>query len=91
MAALSPWMWFVGLFLFALLTFTFPNPILILFLLLSAFDVYHRWKAYRSGDRSYYKVSTRARVLTVIVYLGLVVGLALAMDATHLERDFDDV
>jgi len=91
MAALSPWMWFVGLFLFAVLTFTFPNPILILFLLLAAFDVYHRWKAYRSGDRSYYKVGTRTRVLVVLVYLGLVVGLALAMDATHLERDFDDV
>ena len=34
MAALSPWMWFVGLFALAVLTFTYPNPILILILLL---------------------------------------------------------
>jgi Zn-dependent protease len=91
MAALSPWMWFVGLFLFALLTFTAPNPILILFLLLAAFDVYHRWKAYRAGDRSYYKVDRRTRVLVVLVYLGLVAARAVGMNATHLERDFGDV
>jgi len=91
MAALSPWMWFVGLFLFALLTFTTPNPILILFLLLSAFDVYHRWKAYRGGDRGYYRVDRRMRIAVVLVYLGLVVALAFGMTATHLERDFGDV
>ncbi len=91
MAALTPWMWFVGLFLMALLTFTIPNPILILILLIAAFDVYHRWKAYRAGDRSYYRVPARTRIGVVVVYLGLIAALAVGMDATHLERDFDDV
>jgi hypothetical protein len=91
MAALSPWMWFVGLFGVAVLTFAAPNPILILLLLVAAFDVYHRWKGYRAGDRSYYEVGTRTRVLVAVVYLGLVAGLALGMNATHLHRDFGDV
>ena len=34
MAALSPWMWFVGLFAMTVLVFAFPNPIMILILLL---------------------------------------------------------
>src|ERR671921_1330816 len=38
MAALSPWMWFVGLFAMALLVFAVPNPVLILVLLLAAFE-----------------------------------------------------
>jgi Zn-dependent protease len=94
MAALSPWMWFAGLFVFATLTFLRPNPILILILVVATFDVYHRWKAYRSGDpavRGYYAVSGRTRLLVVAVYLGLVVALAVGMDLTHIQRDFGDV
>ena len=50
MAALSPKFWFVGLFGLALLTFTFPNPILILILLLGGYETYRRWKQRKSGD-----------------------------------------
>ena len=42
--------------------FTFPNPIIILILLLGAFDTYRRWKALKPGGeeaRSYYRVSPR--------------------------------
>ena len=94
MAALSPWMWFVGLFLFALLAFTRPNPIILLILLVGAFDTYRRWKAYRAGgpeSRAYYRVPARQRARTLAVYLGLVVLLVLGMDATYLERDLSDV
>ena len=49
MAALSPWMWFVGLFGLALLTFTFPNPIMILILLLGGYETYKRWKQRKAG------------------------------------------
>ena len=44
MAALSPKFWYVGLFGLAVLTFSFPNPILILILLLGAYETYKRWK-----------------------------------------------
>ena len=49
MAALSPWMWFVGLFAMVVLTFAFPNPIIILILLLAAYETYRRWKARKAG------------------------------------------
>jgi Zn-dependent protease len=89
-AALSPWMWFVGLFAFALLAFVASSPIMIVFLLIGAFDVYRRWKHFRSDDpsaREYYRVAPRTRLLVAAVYIGLVVLLALGMNATHLQRD----
>jgi Zn-dependent protease len=88
-AALSPWMWFAGLFLVALLAFLWPNPIIILILVLGALDVYRRWRTrHEMGD--YYKVATRYRVLVAAVYLGLIVALAVGMDLTHLARDLND-
>lgn len=88
MAALSPWMWFVGLFgVFALL-FTFPNPILILIAIFGVIEVARRWKS--RGD-AYYKIRGRQRAIIAVTYLALIVALALGMDATYLERDFDDV
>ncbi len=92
MSALTPWMWFAGLGLVFLMVFTFPSPILILIALLGAYDVYTRWKKRgEPGGRDYYKVSRGTRVRVAAVYLVLLVGLAIGMDATFLERDFDDV
>ena len=93
MAALSPWMWFVGLFAIAVLAFTMPNPIILLILLFAAFDTYRRWKHYRAGGpevQTYYRVPKKHRAAVGAVYLGLVVLLVLGMDATHLERTLDD-
>ena len=91
-SALTPWMWFVGLFLVVVLVFTFPSPILILIALFAAFDVYRRWKARNApGGRDYYRVTKRQRAGIALVYVTLLVSLAVGMDATFLERDFDDV
>ncbi len=90
MAALAPWMWFVGLGLVVGLAFAFPNPIILLIAVVGAFDVYGRWSRRRKGGeevRAYYKVRPRDRALVAAVYLGLIVALVLGMDATHLERD----
>src|SRR5919107_5774621 len=60
MAALTPWMWFVGLFGVLVLAFTFPNPIILLIALFAALDTWQRWRALRRGDesvRSYYRVA----------------------------------
>ncbi|TML07797.1 MAG: site-2 protease family protein [Actinobacteria bacterium] len=89
-AALSPWMWFAGLFLVALLAFLWPSPIIILILLLGAMDVYRRWKT-RHQMGEYYKVSPRHRMIVAVVYLGLIVALSVGMDLTHLARDLNDV
>lgn len=94
MAALSPWMWLVGVFGLVVLVLTRPNPIIILIALLGIYETYRRYKALKSGDpdvRRYYRVSKKARALTGIVYLGLIVALVLGMDLTHVVRDFGDV
>jgi Zn-dependent protease len=90
MAALAPWMWFVGLGAVVALAFAFPNPIILIIALVGAFDVYGRWtRRRRGGDeaRAYYKVRGRDRALVGFVYLALIAVLVLGMDATHLERD----
>jgi Zn-dependent protease len=88
-AAMSPWMWFAGLFVVALMAFLWPNPIIILILLLGAFDVHRRWKTrHQMGD--YYKVSKAHRAMVAAVYIGLIVALAVGMDMTHLARTISD-
>ena len=89
MAALSPWMWFVGLFVRTVLTFALPNPILILILLLAAYETYRRWKARKAGGEevaSYYKVKPAHRLAVLAVYLGLIVVCAGGMALTFVER-----
>jgi Zn-dependent protease len=93
MAALAPWMWFVGLGAVVALAFAFPNPIILIIAVVGAFDVYGRWtRRRRGGDeaRAYYKVRGRDRALVGLVYLALIALLVLGMDATHLERSIPD-
>jgi Zn-dependent protease len=85
-AALSPWMWFVGLFLVAGLAFTYPSPIVFLILIMGALDISRRWKT-RHEQGEYYKVSPRNRALVAVVYIGLIVALSVGLDLTHLARD----
>ncbi|MET0751566.1 MAG: site-2 protease family protein [Solirubrobacterales bacterium] len=92
MAALSPWVWFVGFAGLIALTFAFPNPILILILLLGGFESWNRWKNRNTPEaRAFHKIPTRTRILVAAVYLGLVVGLAVAVDQTFLEKSLDSV
>jgi Zn-dependent protease len=90
MAALSPKMWFVGLFALAVLAFTFPNPIMFLILLLGGYETYKRWKQRRSGDEevlAFYRVKTAHRVAIAAVYLGLIIVCVVGMDLTHIAKD----
>jgi Zn-dependent protease len=94
MAALSPWMWFVGLFALAVLMFTYPNPIIVLILLIGGFETYRRWKARKSGDESvaaFYRVKPAHRAVIAVVYLALIAVCVVGMGLTHVERDFGDV
>ena len=94
MAAMAPWMWFVGFFAIVLMVFVFPNPVIVLIALIGGFETYRRWKARKSGEEgneAYYRVAPRARLLVGAVYIGLIALLVLGMDASYLERDFDDV
>jgi len=89
MAAMAPWMWFLGLAAMLTLVFIAPNPILLLIVLLGGFETYRRWKERGKpveGNAEYYKVAPRHRLAVGAVYVGLVVLLALGMDATHVVR-----
>jgi len=93
MAAMAPWMWFVGLAALIVMVVLFPNPFIFLFLLLGFFDVRRRWKQRKAGgpeQEAYYRVRPRDRLLVGLVYVGLAVALFVAMDATHVVRTFAD-
>ncbi|WP_411277527.1 site-2 protease family protein [Gaiella sp.] len=89
MAALSPWMWFVGLFAMVLLAFVYPNPIIFLILLFAAMETYRRWKARKHGGEeaaAYYRVKPAHRLAILAVYIGLIVVCGIGMELTHIER-----
>jgi Zn-dependent protease len=92
MAALSPAMWLVGYGLLIAATFVFPNPIMVLILLFGGLETWRRWKARKDPEaREYHRVKPAIRWAIAGVYLGLAAALAVGMDATFIERDFDDV
>ena len=92
MAALSPWMWFVGYALLLGATVAFPNPIMLLILLLGGLETWRRWRQRKSPEsRAFHRVRPATRVAVAAVYLGLAAGLAVGMDLTFVERDFEDV
>ena len=92
MAALSPWVWFAGYAGLVALTFIFPNPILILILVIGGYESWQRWKMRKSPEaRAYHAIPARTRALVAITYLGLAVALAVGVSESFLEKDFDDV
>jgi Zn-dependent protease len=87
MAAMAPWMWFVGLGAVVALAFVFPSPILLIILVFGGIEVWRRWKL--RGTRSleqaaYYRVPPRSRLLVGAVYVGLIVVLAAGMSQAHI-------
>ncbi|HZO61289.1 MAG TPA: site-2 protease family protein [Solirubrobacterales bacterium] len=91
MAALSPTMWLVGFAALVGLTIAFPNPIMLIILLVGGLETWRRWRERKSpGAAAYYEVSPRDRFLVAATYLGLIALLAFGMTETHLERDFGD-
>ena len=92
MAALSPWVWGVGYAGLVALTFAFPNPIMILILLLGGMETYKRFKARNTPEaRAFHDIPRSTRIGVAVVYLGLAALLAVGMSETFLERDFSDV
>jgi Zn-dependent protease len=93
MAAMAPWMWFVGLTAMVVLAVAFPNPIILLILAFAALSTWQRWRARRAGGpgtEAYYRIRPAHRAAVAAVYIGLIVALVLGMDATHLTRTFSD-
>jgi Zn-dependent protease len=89
MAAMAPWMWFLGFGAMVLLDFVAPNPILLIITLVAGFELYRRWELRRrpnAAQTAYYKVSPRNRMIVGGIYIGLIVALAIGMHFTYLHR-----
>jgi Zn-dependent protease len=92
MAALSPWVWFAGFAGLLVLTFFFPNPILLLVILFGGIESWRRWKARKTPEgRAFHAVPARTRALVAITYLGLAAALAIGVAETYFERGLGDV
>jgi len=89
MAAMAPWMWFVGFAALIPLIFVLNSPILLLIILFAGFEFRRRWQRRRSGDpaeEAYYRVKPLDRVAVAAVYLALIALLVTGMHATYLAR-----
>ncbi len=87
MAAMAPWMWFIGFGALIALVLIVPSPILFIIIFFGGMETWRRWKL--RGTRSleqaaYYRVSPRNRMLVGAVYIGLIVALAFGMYETHI-------
>jgi Zn-dependent protease len=92
MAALSPWVWFVGFAGLLVLTVLYPNPIMVLVIIFGGLESWRRWKARKTPEsQEYHRVPARTRALIAAVYLALVVVLAIGVGETHFARSLSDV
>jgi Zn-dependent protease len=91
MAAMAPWMWFLGFAGLVPLAFIFPNPIIFLIVLIGGYETYKRWRLRRAGSprqRDYYRVRPLGRALVAAVYLSLIAALVLGLHFMNLPRAF---
>ena len=50
MAAMSPWMWFLGFGVLVAMVLVVPNPILLIIVVFAGYETYRRWKMRKSGS-----------------------------------------
>lgn len=88
MAAMAPWMWFLGFGALLVMVFALPpNPILMIIVVFGGFELYRRWQLRKTRSpqqEAYYRVAPRHRLLVGVVYIGLAIALAFGMAETHL-------
>jgi Zn-dependent protease len=71
MAAMAPWMWFLGLAAMVAVAVVFPNPIILLILIFAGLETWRRWRQRRQGgaeQQAYYRVKPAHRLLVAGVY-----------------------
>jgi Zn-dependent protease len=87
MAALSPAVWIVGYAALAVLAVLFPNPVMLLVLVLGGFETWRRWRERGTPEgQAFHRVAPMTRLAVACVYIGLAAALGVAVSATHLER-----
>ena len=90
MAALSPSLWFVGYALLVAATIAFPNPVMLLVLLLGGIETWRRWKARKTPEaREFHRVPRRTRLIVAgRVHRPGAGAWRWAWTLTFIERDF---
>jgi Zn-dependent protease len=89
MAAMAPWMWFAGFAAMLGFFVLFPNPILVLILLLGGMETWRRWKTRKEGlegNEAYYRVKPVHRLAVAAAYVALIAICAVGMDLTFVDR-----
>jgi Zn-dependent protease len=87
MAAMAPWMWFLGFGALVVLALVFPNPIILIIVLFAGLETWRRWKQRKTRtleQAAYYRVSPRNRLIVGAVYIGLIAALVFGMHETHI-------
>jgi Zn-dependent protease len=87
MAAMAPWMWFIGFGALVAMVFILPNPILLIIILFGGMETWRRWQQRKTRSleqAAYYRVSPRNRLLVATVYISLVALLAFGMAEAHI-------
>ncbi len=88
-AAIHPAIWALGLLGLIGVMLWRPNVIIILILVLSASELWRRWKTRDHPDvAAYYHVLPWQRVTIGVLYFGLAAFLVFAMHETHVPRSF---
>ena len=72
--AISPMLWIIGMPLMTVAAIKFFNPIIIMFLILGAVELY---KYYKNPDKKYYEVKKSTRLIYALTYFGLIAILGL--------------
>jgi len=81
--ALSPWLWVVGLVLGLALAIYNPNLILFLVILSALPRVFWLFRKKSDAERRYFELRPGQRGLMAAAYFGLVLLLAVGMEAAH--------
>jgi Zn-dependent protease len=88
-AALHPVFWLVGLVGLTALMVVRPSPILLIIVVLGAFELWNRWQSRHDfAAAGYYSIKPWQRAAVGVTYLGLAALLAIGMLETHIEKTF---
>jgi Zn-dependent protease len=85
--ALSPWLWLVGFVIMGVMMFLHFNFIVLLILIFSLPRLFSLFRPKSEMERRYYEVTPAQRWIMAALYFGLVILLALGMEATHIDRE----
>lgn len=83
-AAVSPWLWGVGLVGLLAWFLQTHSPIMLIILILGAFRFFDIWKNRKDRDAAYYQVAPNKRILVAVLYVGLAAYLGWSQHYTHL-------